>query len=129
MKITLFLTASLLVAGCAGTTPLVHNPDHPASLDAPIAPLPPPSTTLSLSESGQATTVPSRTPSASVPPHDGHHAGHGHHGDAAGAAPAATTGPTAKATYTCPHHPEVVSDQPGKCPKCKMTLVRKEAGR
>ncbi len=21
-------------------------------------------------------------------------------------------------TYTCPHHPEVVSDKPGKCPKC-----------
>lgn len=26
--------------------------------------------------------------------------------------------------YTCPMHPEVVSDQPGKCPKCGMTLVK-----
>jgi len=25
--------------------------------------------------------------------------------------------------YTCPHHPEVVSDKPGKCPKCGMDLV------
>lgn len=25
--------------------------------------------------------------------------------------------------YTCPMHPEVVSDQPGKCPKCGMDLV------
>ncbi|PYL98310.1 MAG: hypothetical protein DMF19_14485, partial [Verrucomicrobia bacterium] len=24
--------------------------------------------------------------------------------------------------YTCPMHPEVVTDYPGKCPKCGMTL-------
>lgn len=27
--------------------------------------------------------------------------------------------------YTCTMHPEVVSDKPGKCPKCGMTLVVK----
>lgn len=27
--------------------------------------------------------------------------------------------------YTCPMHPEVVSDKPGKCPKCGMDLVLK----
>jgi Heavy metal binding domain len=25
--------------------------------------------------------------------------------------------------YTCPHHPDVVSDKPGKCPKCGMEMV------
>jgi hypothetical protein len=30
--------------------------------------------------------------------------------------------------YTCPMHPEVVSDRPGKCPKCGMTLVPKKPG-
>ena len=25
--------------------------------------------------------------------------------------------------YTCPMHPEVVMDKPGKCPKCGMDLV------
>ncbi|MBN9485275.1 MAG: hypothetical protein J0H46_18120 [Bacteroidetes bacterium] len=28
--------------------------------------------------------------------------------------------------YTCPMHPEVVTDKPGKCPKCHMTLVEKK---
>jgi manganese oxidase len=30
---------------------------------------------------------------------------------------------TSKIKYTCPMHPEVVSDVPGTCPKCGMTLV------
>lgn len=25
--------------------------------------------------------------------------------------------------YTCSMHPEIVKDQPGKCPKCEMTLI------
>lgn len=27
--------------------------------------------------------------------------------------------------YTCPMHPEIVTDKPGNCPKCGMTLVEK----
>ncbi len=26
--------------------------------------------------------------------------------------------------YTCPMHPEVVRNKPGKCPKCGMQLVK-----
>ena len=29
--------------------------------------------------------------------------------------------------YTCPMHPEVISDKPGKCPKCAMDLVLKDS--
>ncbi|MEO8427498.1 MAG: heavy metal-binding domain-containing protein [Verrucomicrobiota bacterium] len=29
-------------------------------------------------------------------------------------------------TYTCTHHPEVVQDSPGTCPKCGMKLVHKD---
>ncbi len=29
-------------------------------------------------------------------------------------------------TYTCSMHPEVISDNPGKCPKCGMELIEKK---
>ena len=31
-----------------------------------------------------------------------------------------------KAVYTCPMHPDVKSDKPGKCPKCGMNLEKKK---
>ena len=37
----------------------------------------------------------------------------------------ATNAATATVQYTCPMHPEVVQDKPGKCPKCGMELVEK----
>lgn len=36
-----------------------------------------------------------------------------------------TNSQTAKEQYTCPMHPEVIQDKPGKCPKCGMDLVKK----
>jgi Heavy metal binding domain len=35
----------------------------------------------------------------------------------------------AKLQYTCTMHPEVLSDKPGKCPKCGMTLVKNETSK
>jgi hypothetical protein len=29
-------------------------------------------------------------------------------------------------SYTCPMHPDVVNNEPGKCPKCGMDLVKKD---
>ena len=33
-----------------------------------------------------------------------------------------------KQVYTCPMHPQIIRDQPGKCPICGMNLVKKETG-
>jgi Heavy metal binding domain len=33
----------------------------------------------------------------------------------------------AKVQYTCKMHPNVISYKPGKCPKCAMTLVKKQS--
>lgn len=30
-------------------------------------------------------------------------------------------------TYTCPMHPQVIKNAPGKCPICGMNLVKKES--
>jgi len=37
--------------------------------------------------------------------------------------PAASATVTAKKQYTCPMHPEVLEEKPGKCPKCGMMMV------
>lgn len=45
-------------------------------------------------------------------------------------APATSTAPssqpsTQKAVYVCPMDADVVTDHPGKCPKCGMDLIKK----
>ncbi len=34
----------------------------------------------------------------------------------------------ANVEYYCPMHPEIVSDEPGNCPKCNMKLEKREKG-
>ena len=69
-------------------------------------------------------------PTKSGPMGHGVHGGQGAAPGAAAPVPAARPGGAAggaagAVTYTCPHHPEVVMDQPGRCPKCNMKLVAK----
>ena len=120
----------LLVVGCAATKPMTLGPDHPASPSAAEAPVPEPSNTLATAHPPGMPQQPAADP-----------AGHDHHPHDLGGMnmPAAATAPTAsggaatqptgqQATYTCPMHPEVVSNKPGKCSKCGMTLVKKGGG-
>jgi FtsP/CotA-like multicopper oxidase with cupredoxin domain len=41
--------------------------------------------------------------------------------------PAALPADVGPVTYACPMHPEVTSDQPGRCPKCGMKLLAAES--
>ncbi|MBI1929222.1 efflux RND transporter periplasmic adaptor subunit [Candidatus Poribacteria bacterium] len=57
---------------------------------------------------------------------DSEHAGHeghdGHEGMASGKVP------VGKEYYTCAMHPQIIRDQPGECPICGMTLIKKTRG-
>lgn len=114
MRVALVLGLGMLT-GCAAerVEPRVSG-EHPASVEAAAAPEQERSGLLSERE-------PMGEARAGVPaPAAGAHGGHADHREPA---------PAAAARYSCPMHPEVVSDEPGRCPKCGMALVEKEGGR
>ena len=123
----------LILAGCAATYTEPRVPeDHPGNPAAQGSPLPERSGTLDLARVEPVTTPAGRVPAA-PPAH-----GYGAPGAPAGGAQAGqprepvreppTPAGEAATTYTCPMHPEVVSSEPGRCPKCGMTLVKKTEG-
>ena len=126
----------LALAGCAASPPTdpAASTDHPANPNAAEAPLPPPSQVLATAPPVEV--QPSTDESMPGMQHAGHDmgdmSGMGHampgmaHPTPAERPAATQPGATQPAAiYTCVMHPEVVSDKPGKCPKCGMKLVRK----
>jgi hypothetical protein len=99
----LFLTLAVATggvtwsAGCTGDpVPPSRSPRDPANPSAPEAPMNAPAPMTTMSEV----------------PHT--------HDNAGGMRLAAAD---AGVVYTCPMHPEVRSNAPGRCPKCGMALV------
>ncbi len=129
-----FVVGLALAMSCAS-----QPPPRPVAVDPsnPSAPEAPP-----LETSNVLAPVPSPTPEAHPAQPDGAAAGlpapmpEHHHGatarEAGGGdhqmeAPRAPASESPATVYTCPMHPEVISAEPGSCPKCGMKLVPKRA--
>jgi hypothetical protein len=104
MNIQWICAAAILLAAC---TAALHAPhDQPAAIPAHAAPAP----ALQPDEfdAPAATAVAEAQKASGGGGHEGHE------------------GQESETLYVCPMHPEVTSTTPGKCPKCGMTLVKKE---
>lgn len=136
----LLIAIPFLLVGCSSSMPKAPPADHPANADAPEAPLSSSNTTLAISE--PPATAPSGESMGMGGMHGGHQMQRGMPGvshDMKGmqhqmptARPEQTSAPAtrqATAVYTCVMHPDVISDKPGKCPKCGMKLMLKKGAR
>jgi hypothetical protein len=107
----------LLLVGCAASvTDPARSPDHPANAAAPEAVISAPSQTLAITQ--MPATAPSGDAMPNMPGMQRMSGGSMHE-----------TPTTQAAIYTCVMHPEVISDKPGKCPRCGMTLVLKKGAK
>jgi hypothetical protein len=129
----LLLIGAALLIGCTTASMPPDAPTSPASPQAREARPAPLSSALQPSSTDRAIVTRLRESQSDAHPPAEHPAPPNggmsgmQHGDMQ--MPAATPQPQPAATsfyYTCVMHPEIHQDQPGKCPKCGMTLVKKE---
>ncbi len=131
---TIVVFAALLIvpAGGCASEPKVR----PTALDPsnPAAPESPPLAVAALSQAGDLTPaapqptsdrdkVPVTPPAGTEHDHD--HGGSESPAEKGEAGESKKAGKPQATLYTCPMHPEVISDKPGRCPKCGMKLVPK----
>jgi len=95
------LGTGLLATACVSSR-LEPGSDHPANAKADTGPPPRSENILAAAPSPEQSTA-----AAAIQPHQR-------------AAPMADT-------YSCPMHPQIVRNAPGKCPICGMNLVKKES--
>ena len=124
-----------ILSGC--TTSITAPPivaDHPASPDAAEAAVIPPSRTLVVTAATTAADDSGRREMDGMQ-HDVSHGSRpmNHQGmqhsvpNIQSPATSQTATTQAVTLYTCTMHPEVISDKPGKCPKCGMKLVESKS--
>jgi hypothetical protein len=105
---------AFMLTGCAPSVRVENvTTSHPAVADAEVLLLPTGSgvlTTGADGASGATTDHASSTTAPSASGHDGHRSNEHD-----------------QSIYTCPMHPDVSSDEPGRCPKCNMKLVLRDS--
>jgi hypothetical protein len=126
-RIAFLPAAALLGASCATyIAPTPVGVEHPANVEAPSPPVAPVAAHL-IPDDLDREVSPAAAPGESgghqhpeARPNSG--AGHSHSGHEPGSA----TTPSDDAIYSCPMHPEVKQNEPGRCPKCGMELVEQK---
>ncbi|PZR71008.1 MAG: hypothetical protein DLM73_16840 [Chthoniobacterales bacterium] len=123
MRQAFALLALIALSGCATSfEPRPVPADHPASAEAAEAPRPKMKRLATADELTRKTKA--QLARQDVPTPDFQNSEETHDMKTMGQ-PKTQTAP--KASYwTCVMHPEIHSDKPGQCPKCGMTLVKKE---
>ena len=114
----------IVLSGCAANPLPSLSANHPANASGPSAPPPAASegfTTPAANASSIATLTNAGMTTSGIQMAPG--AMQQHVGPSGAASPTASPAPAVKAIYTCPMHPEIHSDKPGKCPICGMNLV------
>jgi hypothetical protein len=129
MRVHAIACATILIGGCGSELaerPASSDPTNVAAAEAPyrapptyqpdplLSPVPPksaePPPTGKEQVHSPTATPPGNPPMREEPGGHGRAHPHGH------------------AVYACPMHPDVRQPEPGKCPKCGMTLVPKDGG-
>ena len=120
------LSACLLVGACASEPtprPARLDPANPAAAESPALAV------NAFAGGGTAleasAAAPAEPPAPATAPGDHQHGGAPAPSEAGAKDQPAGGGDKKAATYTCPMDADVVSDKPGRCPKCGMNLVPK----
>lgn len=124
----LFIAFALSLGGCVSSAPpQALPPNHPANPDAPEAALAAPSQTLAAAQPSSMPSTDESMPAMAGMQHDGMQGmSHDMPGMTHAKPSSQPTSTQAATVYTCKMHPEIISDKPGKCPKCNMKLVPKK---